>query len=101
MPNDIKIEEHPAATRAVLQKGVGTWYLAFTGPAGFDGKIQAITKNAIVDAIDDGLTDESAIAYIQLRIAVAGYVVQRRTPPRVRSDAAEWTLTYVGRSGAA
>ena len=101
MPNDIKIEAHPAATRAVLQKGVGTWYLAFTGPAGFDGKIQAITKNEIDGAIQNGFSDENAIAYIQLRIAVAGYVAQRRTPPRVRSDAAEWALTYVGRRGAA
>jgi hypothetical protein len=47
MPNDVKVEEHPAATGTTLHKGVGNWYLSFTGPSGFVGKIQAITKNEI------------------------------------------------------
>ncbi len=97
MSNDIKIEEHPAATGAVLQKGVGTWYLTFTGPADFI-RTQPITYNEVGDAID-AFSEDKAISYIQRRIAISGYVAQRRKPPRSPSDAAEWSLTYVGRPG--
>ncbi len=97
MSNDIKIEEHPAATGVVLQKGVGTWYLTFTGPADFI-RTQPITYNQIGDAIN-AFSEEKTISYIQRRIAMAVYVTERRKPPRSPSDAAEWSLTYVGRPG--
>lgn len=96
MPTHIKIHEHPEATVAMLRNIDNTWAITFTGRPGVDWKLQLIEARELSDAIRYGFSHEEAVSYIERQIAAAGYIARRRTPPRFKDDAAEWSLTFIG-----
>jgi hypothetical protein len=86
---------YPRATGALLEKGEAMWLLTFTGPPEFGREMQSLTDDELRHGVSGGFSDADVVSYIERQIAVAGYLVHRRSRG---GHVAAWALTYLGES---
>jgi hypothetical protein len=75
--NEVQIHYHPDATAVALVLANGEYWLWFTTGPHHRMRPQIIGRQQLRDAMTDECSSADAAAYLEIRMQVAGYKLQR------------------------